>query len=80
MQYRLRTLLILLGVAPPMMAVAWWLLSEFGWIMAVPLSFLFVPAIGRLLGRIATRRQRQEAIARLKARGVKLPKGFDDKL
>ena len=77
MRYRLRTLLILTTLGPPMIAVAWWLLSEFGWVMAVPLSFLFVPAIGRLIGRIATRRQRQEAIARLKARGVKLPKGFE---
>ena len=78
LRYPLSTLLILLAVAPPIMAAAWWLLSEYGWVMAVPLSFLFAPAIGRLIGRIVTRRQRQEAIARLKARGVKLPKGFDE--
>ena len=77
MRYSLRTLLILTILGPPMMAAAWWLLSEFGWVMAVPLSFLFVPAIGRLIGRIVTRRQRQEVIARLKARGFKFPKGFD---
>ena len=75
-RYSLRTLLILLAVGPALIAVSWWLLSEYGWVMAVPLFFLFIPAIGRLLGRIATRRQRQDAIARLKAHGVKLPKGF----
>ena len=74
-RYTLRTLLIWMAIAPPMMAVAWWLLNE-SWLMAIPLSILFAPVIGRLLGRIATRRQRQETIAALKARGVKLPKGF----
>ena len=75
MRYNLRTLLIVLAIGPPVLAVAGWLLNE-SWLMAIPLSILFAPVIGRLLGWIATRRQRQETIAALKARGVKLPKGF----
>jgi len=53
MRYRLRTLLILLAVLPPIIAAAWWAINQ-GWLWFAP-GILLVVALPFGLAYVAAR-------------------------
>jgi hypothetical protein len=49
MRYRLRTLIILLAVLPPILAGAWWVWVEMGWTYPLFLVFVLPPILFLIL-------------------------------
>jgi hypothetical protein len=71
MQFRLRTLLIVLAIGPPMLAGAWWGLRE--WQFRKELKSLYVP-FRRAVGIDEQYRSVEEARAETKAQNSKSSK------